>query len=156
MSDTFFFTVVNFFCATWRSQRHVHRSNWMILERLEPKKSTEVAVGAPGRPCKDVKGEFLAPGFNIFPGGQVTSAKNKSVSHRKYGNDVANSRDLPKRFIPSSLEVIRKVLNLLPGSSLTYKHTKIRDRTPWSGPCGGIGSSPPAPSPRCASGAYFL
>ena len=67
----------------------------MILERLEPKKSTEVAVGAPGRPCKVAKGGFLAPGFNIFPGGQVTSAKNKCVSHRKYGNDVANSRELP-------------------------------------------------------------
>ena len=38
----------------------------MILERIEPKKSTKVVVGAPGRPFKVAKGAFSARGRDIF------------------------------------------------------------------------------------------
>ena len=38
----------------------------MILERIESKKSTKVAVGAPGRPFKVAKGAFSARGRDIF------------------------------------------------------------------------------------------
>ena len=49
--------------AGYGSNELHQRSNWMILERLEPKKSKKVAVGVPGRPFEVAKGVLF--GFMI-------------------------------------------------------------------------------------------
>ena len=59
MSETFFFEADNFFYAIYELESLAIRSNWMILERFEPKKSTKVALCAPGRPFKVAPGAFF-------------------------------------------------------------------------------------------------
>ena len=88
-----------FFVAGYGSNELHQRSNWMILERLEPKKSKKVAVGVPGRPFEVAKGVLSAPRFGFSQLPELTWRKNvtlleKSGSER---NDLFNSSELLKR-----------------------------------------------------------